>query len=248
MQNIKKILLILLITIASKSYATFYTLEYPPFSCLHEQSAKGISIHFIKEIFKLTDIKEDIAISNWENALEKAKKQEIDGIFPAIKTKNREDFLIFPNESIFTEEIITIGDKDEVIKVENNIEELKGKKICSGKGYSLGKIIDELSSNNKIIREDEDNITNCITKLLNKDADFFIADKLIAAVTLMKSGAKAESLYTSKKVIESTPNYLAITKKSKYTNKIREIEKVIAKLKKENFIKKIMTEDFKDCL
>ncbi len=248
MQNIKKILLFLSILVAGKSYATFYTLEYPPFSCLHEQTAKGISIHFIKEIFKLTNIKDDIVISNWENALEKAKRQEIDGIFPAIKNKNREDFLIFPNESIFTEEIIAIGDKDEVTKIENNIEELNGKKICSGKSYSLGKKIDELSSNNKIIRVDEEDINDCITKILKKDADFFIADKLIASITLMKSGAKAESLYTSKKVIESTPNYLAIAKKSKYANKIKEIEKVIAKLKKENFIRKIMTEDFKDCL
>ena len=64
-------------------------------------------------------------------------------------------------------------------------------------------------------------------KILNKDAHFFIADKLIAAITLMKSGAKAESLNTSKKVIESTPNYLAIAKKKKANMQIE-----LKKLKK----------------
>ncbi len=248
MQKVKKFILFISLFIAGKANAVFYTLEYPPFSCLNEQAPKGIAIHFIKEIFKLTNIKEDVVISNWENALEKAKKQEIDGIFPAIKTKNREEFLIFPNESIFSEEIIFIGNKDDVEKTETNISELNGKKICSGKGFSLGKHIDELTLNHKIIREDEEKVFNCVNKVLNKEVDFFIADKLIAAIALMHAGKKAESLFTSKKILESTPNYLAIAKKSKYINKIKEIENTIAKLKKENFIKKIMTEDFKDCL
>nr|BFD32939.1 hypothetical protein GTC16762_25570 [Pigmentibacter ruber] len=247
MLKIKILILLLLIWIKEQTFAAFYTLDYPPFSCSHEQATKGISIHFVREILKLVDIKEEIILGNWSVGLEKAKKNEIDGIFPAIKTKEREEYLIFPAEILFTENIVAIGKNSSEINTIDDISKLTGKKICTGKGFSLGNKIDNLIKQKKIIKVDETGVRNCLTSVLDNKVDYFLSDKLIAEFALIHFDDKDKILAISEKILDSTPNYLAFTKKSKYLKKIPEIELAIKKLKQENFIKQLMTKEFNDC-
>lgn len=248
MQNVKKVLFFIVLLFSESAYADFYTLDYPPYSCSPEQIPRGVSIHFLREVFKLTKINTNIVISNWDVALEKAKKQEIDGIFPAIKTNERTQFLTYTQEPLFTEEIVLLGKKEAVLNVEKEFNEIEGKTICSGKGFSLGSKIDELTSHKKLIRVDAANLKGCLKKIMDGSVDFLVADKLIAGITLKQFGAQEEQFYLSQKVIESTPNYLALSQKSFFINKIKDLDKAIKKLKQENYIKKLITEDFKECL
>ncbi|WGL59124.1 transporter substrate-binding domain-containing protein [Pigmentibacter sp. JX0631] len=247
MLKIKIFIFLFLSLLTKNSFAAFYTLDYPPFSCTHEQATKGISIHFVREVLKLVDIKEEIIIGNWSVGLEKAKKNEIDGIFPTIKTTERNDFLIFPKETLFTENIVAIGKNTPELNLIDDISKLAGKKICSGKGFSLGNKIDTLVKEKKIIREDETDVKFCLSSVLSNKVDYFLADKLIAEFALIHFENKENNLAIAEKILDSTPNYLAFTKKSKYIKKIPEIELNIKKLKQENFIKQLMTKEFKDC-
>lgn len=247
MLKIKILFLLLFTLIMEQALAAFYTLDYPPFSCTHEQATKGISIHFVRELLKITDIKEEIIIGNWAEGIEKAKKNEIAGIFPAIKTKEREEFLIFPTETLFTENIVAIGKNSSELNTIDDISKLTGKKICTGKGFSLGNKIDNLIKQKKIIKEEEKDVRNCLTSVLNNKVDYFLADKLIAEFALIHFNDKDKTLAISEKILDSTTNYLAFTKKSKYLKKIPEIELAIKKLKQENFIKQLMTQEFNDC-
>lgn len=247
---IKIYLLLLLPLLFSKNVFAkfkFYTLEYPPYSCLANGKVTGVAVVYVQEIAARLKIEAEITIVPWARALAQAQIGLIDGIFPSLQTKDREGYLFFPKQQLFQEEIVLVGRKASIDQLTGKLSDLRGKKICAGKGFSLGSAMDQGYANGEWLRIDREVSHDCLGVVQNGDVDFYATDKLTITAIRNNRPDKFKNLSISSVSYAVTPTYLAITKNSQLFSKAAEISLVIEDLQNSSSFQKVLAETLKAC-
>ena len=102
-------------------------------------SDRGICVDRIRQVFHNTDYEIQIDIVPWARALMLLEKKEVDGLFSALYDKQRENFAVYPTESLITSEWYFYGlDKNTYT---GNKEQLANLSVGGVRGYTYRSII-----------------------------------------------------------------------------------------------------------
>ena len=169
----------------------------------------------------------DISVLPWGRALINTSAGKVQGLFPTFKTSEREKFAIFMDEVLFDENIIAV--KNSVSHKKWSQDSFKNLTVCLVNNWSYGAKFDALVEQNsfagivhvKAARQ-------CLEILLLNRVDFWVNNEF--GVRYLAAIYEAEkNIHFEAKVIDSTPSYLAFSKKGKTTKE--EIAKLDAILK-----------------
>ncbi|WP_163834953.1 substrate-binding periplasmic protein [Spartinivicinus ruber] len=114
------VLAYLLSTFFSSVHAKTYTVglvDWPPFAYVDNQSIRGISVEIVQEVSKRTGITIKIVEFPWARLMVLLEGGKVDGIAFVAKNKERERYILYPEEPYYT--LTTVfyvrkGDRDQV--------------------------------------------------------------------------------------------------------------------------------------
>ncbi|SMF04739.1 substrate-binding periplasmic protein [Desulfovibrio gilichinskyi] len=210
----------------ARELLTLITDPFPPLYYQVDGENKGIYCEILDLTFKEMKIPYTLAFVPWERALRMAETQRSDGIPGTAKTKERDRFLIFPDEPISVIDIVVFHRKDDTFKFDG-ISSLAGKRIGTIDGYSYGK---EFDQSNLFSKEKVSSLKLNFLKLQAKRIDLVIAYKNVALYTLQSLNLTDQFSYSSLPVHRAAL-YLAFSKKPGYEQLAEEFSQTLRKIK-----------------
>ena len=216
--------------------------NFPPFSFREDNIVKGIDVDIVSELFKRLNIKVKIDLVPWKRLLYLTETGLCDGSFSLFKTNEREKFAIYADSIGIHYSSYYIFTKTGKAFNFNKITDLYGKTLALLAGFSISKEFDEAVKNNKIIIEEQSNLTSNIKKLLAGRVDGLVGQYEVTLYTLKKMNLLDKVTKLKKSLKEKRAAYFVISKKSKIKDKEELIKKINAVLKEmdaENIYEKI---------
>jgi polar amino acid transport system substrate-binding protein len=173
----------------------------------------------------------------WNRALEMAKQGNSDAVIGANKTKEREEFLIFPDEPITVEESALFAIPNGKFKFNGKAESIKGLRVGMGRGYSINKEFDE-AAKLKIFDVEEVNDIESALSMLDLGRIDAIAFNSFVAMSALKSGKhKAVKLVPE---LGKEYAYLAFSKKRNLKEVAEKFAKSMREMRKDGTYDKIL--------
>lgn len=146
--------LLLCSTIYAKSL-TLVTLESPPSEYSENNIAKGSNVDIVKEALKRIGYDVNIQFVPWKRALFMVEKGQADGVIDAAYTKERAQYMYYPEEEIYIEEWYAFKKKDANITLDKDFQNAKDIRLGITRGFSYGGKIQDAIDNNMFIFLDE---------------------------------------------------------------------------------------------
>jgi len=221
---------------------------WPPYNIGKTQIEEGIALEICKELFSRLSIKFSTRLYPWKRVLfylkegEESMGKKVDFTFPIIKTKEREEYLVF-SEAIISDRSVLLFNKkrkDGPIDWTGKIEDLKQYKFGVVYGYSYGKMFDNAFKNG--ILKTESNVTTeaNFKKLLSKRIDIIKGSETVALYNINKiPGAKGE-IISSNNAIEISYYRLGISRKSQLVSLLPNINRIIHEMINDKTINNII--------
>jgi polar amino acid transport system substrate-binding protein len=190
----------------------FATFDFPPFE--HEQDGKvqGMGVELVTEAMKRLGHTVDIKVYPIARALEETKTGQIDGVFTAYKTPEREAYLTYSHEVLIAQAMCLFVPKDSKITYDGNLCSLGTSKIGIINKMSYGKIFDGAAKDGTLKDFEPSNDTALnIKKLLANRTDIIISSRL-AALYFAKTLGVQDQIRELVPPVETVPSYLAFTR------------------------------------
>ncbi|MFT7388332.1 MAG: polar amino acid transport system substrate-binding protein [Candidatus Endobugula sp.] len=224
----------------------FPTDPWPPFILGVEgsESTEGIGTELIQAIFKRIDnVTVKIPLVPWKRALNSVELGKADAIPLLYKTEKREVIMDFTDPLFSSLDLVWYSKNYFPNGLEwETVDDFSPYTMGIASGYSYSKDIDQAIIDKKIIEVKGKNITQLLRMLAGGRVDVVIANKVVGTA-LIKKYFKNRNIVSMKKPIAEDDNYIAFSKKTSARDLIPKINEIIADLKKEGLIEKIIYGD-----
>ena len=210
--------------------------EYPPYQYIENGKVAGIHKEIVEEAAKKLGIKLEIISVPWPRAIQMVKTGKADGIFSIFKTKEREEYLYFPQYGISKVKNVFITYKDSGIKYSGDLKQMKNITIGMLRDNSYGEKFDKADF---LIKEDSKTSENLLRKIILKRNKVGIMNYEVAKYYLNKIGEeeKIEYLYP---FVSEAEMYIAFSKKRQSSKENAEkFSKELAKIRESGLCEKI---------
>ncbi|MFW5498208.1 MULTISPECIES: substrate-binding periplasmic protein [unclassified Maridesulfovibrio] len=214
---------------------TFATDPFPPYYYKDAGVDKGLQVELAKAVFGKMHTRFDIKFLPWKRALLMAESGKVDGIFGLRKTKERQRWLIYPEEPLM---LITtsIFKRIEDPFVYTGIPSLEGKQIGTTKGYTYGIKFD----NSTLFHRDEvKDLRHNFLKLMAGRVDL-VAGYLTVGNHILKSMNLEDKIVACPIAIHTTPLYIGFTRKPGNGKISQEFSIILKEFKKSKECEEIM--------
>jgi polar amino acid transport system substrate-binding protein len=199
--------------------------DWAPIMYKDGNNISGIGPNLTRAIFKEMGLNVKIVYAgSWDVVLEKAKHGELDVIVGLYKTEEREEYLCF-SEPYATDPVVLFLNENNLFDY-NKKEDLVGKKGVATVGDSYGQEIDDFIVAENLNISRVSNPEEAFKRLQDGKVDYFIysayaGDRVIAEKKLLG--------FEKSKIVSSQPFYIGVSKKSKYADRIPEINAALKK-------------------
>jgi two-component system sensor histidine kinase EvgS len=157
--------------------------DWKPFHFLDRQgNSQGIANDYLQLISKYTGLKYRVISDEWQNNLDKIKKNEIYILGSVYKTEERKTYLSFSKPYFEALDYFFIRDNLRV----NSLADLEGKRLAIPKGYEYREIIEKHFP--KIIISDVNTFDEAIDAVLENKADILFDTNGMLIYTLELKG------------------------------------------------------------
>lgn len=194
----------------------FVTFHYPPLEyATDSQNGAGGIVEIVKQVMDNLGNQVTVKAYPWTRALKMVRTGEVDAIFTAYKTPDRENFMEYSNEVLFPQSVYFYKRKGDTTTFNGNLNSLKAKKIGVVSTISYGQIFESNKPHLQLDRAT--NLEHSFNKLLKKRIDLVPSDLNVAEHTLKKLGLSDEIIRLPVK-LESVPSFIAFSKKRNLTD------------------------------
>lgn len=201
--------------------------QFPPYYYEKNGQQLGLFCDLIALTFKKMNTPVKISFTPWKRALVMAKNNITDGIMGILKTKERQEWLIYADEPISTTQIVIFYRNGEDFKYKD-IESLSGKHVGVIRGYYYGSAF---MQSNLFAREEVDSLNLNFRKLLAGRVDLVAAFKSVGLHVLDKMGLSGKISFSPVPVFQSDL-YLTFTQKEKHKILARKFSEALREIKK----------------
>lgn len=207
------------------------TIDYPPYIYAADQNLQGISIDLLSTLLTETNIKAEINIYPWKRALRLVEAGELDAVFPALKTLERERYLQFMDDVFYEEHVSAFYLNGNAYTYDAGLHFLKGSRVCLQRGFSVGEKMDQFFSAGHAIKVQVSEQTDCV-RLMEKNAiEFYISDRLSGELAIKKMNLHHRILPLSE-AIQRTPTYIAFSRHHPRTQLFKAMNEKLRTLQK----------------
>ncbi|MGH1463297.1 MAG: substrate-binding periplasmic protein [Neptuniibacter sp.] len=209
-------------------------LEAPPYVILGEQdNVSGILVELIQQALEPIGIQPVFKISNWPRAFETVKNGHADAIIPTIKSADREEYFVFPNEPLIILKMVLLKNSSRSIDFNGDVRELDHLRIGKIRKARVAPDFDTAVASGKLLLVEERTTFGLLALGVARGRlDLMAGDELMSLW-----GAAANGVIKDIEPIEphlaKVPVYLAISKQSPYSTKIEQISEALAATKQD---------------
>ncbi|HAS90579.1 MAG TPA: ABC transporter substrate-binding protein [Desulfovibrio sp.] len=204
----------------------FATDSFPPYYYEEDGTPKGIQYELAKTVFNKMDTQIKIKFLPWKRAILIAETGKVDGIFGVIKTKERQKWLIYPEEPLMLVTVTIFKRADDPFTY-TGVSSLKGKTVGIIKGYSYGEAFD----NSTLFKKEEvKSIDQNFRKMLVDRVDL-VAGYSVVGKHILKSMNLEDRIVSSQQAIHVTPIYVTFTRKPGHLRISEEFSRILKEYK-----------------
>jgi len=230
---------ILLMLVAPTSAALkLVTLEYPPYIETSSGEVDGLAVQVVRSVFAQLSIPIEIEVLPWGRAISYVENGQADGIFTAFKTPERETFADYSNEVLFDQNIRMIRLRSSLLHWSQH--EIERWSVCVVSNVSYGNWLDSMIKQEKfrqVFRVTTQE--QCVRMLLSGRADYWVSNEY-GAKSIAADLQVLASLHFIEPPIESTPSYIAFSKRRRHTQLINDIDEILKSMKEDGRYQKII--------
>lgn len=214
---------------------------WPPFVSgrLGEEATSGIAIDLATEIFgRMDDVTVKFPLVPWKRALREVRDGTKDGILLLLKTEEREQYMAYTDAVVSSSNLIWYSEDRFPQGFQwTDLEELKQYTVGTTRGYSYGAAVDEAlaASDQTVIMAPT--VAHLFTMLARGRLDLALANDFVGAALAEDAGTK---IHAAKRPTGTDVFHIAISKKSDASDLMPELNRIIAQLKKEGFMDKLL--------
>lgn len=176
----------------------------PPYEYLENGVAKGLNVDIIRSVCKKIGVTPVFREYPWSRAMHMVKNGEVDAIFSLYKTKEREEFLLFPTHPLNDETNVIIVPKESVLRA-GSLDDMKKWRVGVVQDYSYGEKFDNYAA---IYKEASTDNEQLLRKLEGGRLDAVVINKKV--FFSLKADEKFKIIYT----VNTEALYVAFSKKS----------------------------------
>jgi polar amino acid transport system substrate-binding protein len=216
------------------------TWEYPPYIIKDGDSAKGLTIEIVNEVFKRIEQPISIEFVPTARAINMVTNGSADGSFTLKKTPERENSLLFPNETIIGQDYVFFVQIDSKVEYTGEFSSLSKATIGVLNQASFGQVFDAAAKNGEFGKLDiASDYYTLFRKLLIGRNDAIICSKLVGIAILKELGG-IDKVKISGPPTESAFSYLVFTKVKDLTAVAKAFDKALATMKEDGTYDKII--------
>lgn len=218
----------------------FATLEYPPYIVQAGDSAQGLTIDIVNEVFKRIGREVKYEFYPIARGLAMVADGTVDGFFTLKKNADRELVMLFPKETVVSQDYVFFVPKDSKLEFDGNFTSMANASIGVVAATSYGARFDTAAKNNEFRKlESSADYDTTFKKLLAGRMDAVICSKFVGLAVLKKMGG-ADKVRVSGSPVETVPSFLAFTKKKDYSDLAAAFDQTIAAMRQDGTIDRIM--------
>lgn len=217
--------------------------DWKPYGYYHEGTAQGFEIDIFREVAKRMGVTVEFINCPWKRCLKMIEKGKADVLISALKTAEREEYMIFPSEPISKSETALFTKKDApLIGFNGGAEYLKGLKVGVTSGFSYG---DSFDKDEGIIKL-EARSTEQVVKMFMVGRSDLIIGNIAVINSITKELEDAPALQPLFPLVHSNELYAAFSKKVVDSSLVSRYSKVLAEFKQtEEFQRILKTHSFR---
>ncbi len=189
----KRILITMLAFSTNAVLAQNYKLvteDYPPFEYKENGKAMGMDIEILDAVKAKAGIDLSIEFLPWNRALDQVQKGTADGIFSMLKNAEREAFLQFPAQPLYTSRTVIFAHESFAGDIKS-LDDLKGQTVGVVLGNSYGKSFDSATHFTKDGAADQDTM---MKKFISGRSKLVITSEEVGQYQLKNLGGKGRVL------------------------------------------------------
>ncbi|WP_295898641.1 ABC transporter substrate-binding protein [uncultured Vibrio sp.] len=219
------------------------TLDYPPYSYQDGNQIEGIATQVVREAFNRINQPISIQVLPWSRALHYIKIGKADAIFTAFKNDERESFADYSKEVLFDQNITFLTTKDNDTEYDGDFKTISQKTICVVNKISYGVRFDQ-AIKGRILKSivTTNSAKQCARMLAAGRVDMWVNNQY-GAMELAKSLSYLSKLKVLEPPVQSTPSYIAFSKK-RNLNDVRDKFDVAIKEMKQDGTFSALIEDY----
>ncbi|CED71107.1 putative exported protein [Aliivibrio wodanis] len=220
------------------------TLDYPPYITQNNDQLDGVAVRLITHIFQQMSTPMTIEILPWGRAISSVENGSADAIFTAFKTPSREKFADYSKEILFNQTIRIIRSKSSTVNWEKS--RIGEYRLCVVNNVSYGSWFDSMLDKKQFKAVYKvDFAEQCVLMISSKRADFWVNNELGARFISANMGV-TNKLHLEEPPVESTPSYIAFSKKNQHIKLINNFDQILNSMKKSGTYQKIIDEYFNE--
>ncbi|MEG3617139.1 transporter substrate-binding domain-containing protein [Magnetovibrio sp. PR-2] len=201
-------------------------LSAPPYVFLDDQSnPKGILVEKITRALDRLGIKPVFEINNWSRAFRRVKNGDIDAIIPALKSPDREAYLVYPKNPIALFNMMMakhVSDPRQTVE----LNDINGLTVGRIRGARVTPAFDEALQAQKFDLAERATFGQLALGVAHQRLDYAVGPEL-----MLMWGAGERGVLRNLSFLEPSlgqgPVYLAISKHSQFVLKVEEISESI---------------------
>ncbi|NRD73190.1 transporter substrate-binding domain-containing protein [Shewanella sp. VB17] len=226
--------------------------EYPPFMFTNTDTntMDGKVINVVEAVFKRMEQQIELRIVPWSRGLKLLREGKADGVIEIFKNAERQTYLDFSHVSLMNEVVSFFVVEDSKIRFDGDLAQLSQYHFGARQDYSYGSefdgaVTDKVISNLSLYVE----LERLLLELCTGELDIVIGERHVVAYreSLLK-GLKTHSIKRCKKIkelspsVQSTPAYIAFSKKRELIDIRDNFDKILTKMKQDGSYQKIIDE------
>jgi polar amino acid transport system substrate-binding protein len=225
----KRLVVALIALIASGKLAhadhfSLATLEFPPYEFQEDGKARGIAVDVVTEAMRRLGHTVEVRVYPWARALDAARSGDVDGLFTAYKTPDREAFLDYSGETLVPQIVSLFVVEGSPIRFDGSLSKLAGSSFGIVNQLSYGKVFDQAMQDGTLKKLEKTNDTALSAKMLVAGRfDILVSNKYVALYNFKKLGIQGK-IRELTPVVEDVPSYIAFTKTRDLNNVRRDFD------------------------
>lgn len=180
------LLLVAKTALTQERMITIATPEIKPYAYLdNNRQNQGLFVDYFEKVSEHEALKFNIIIMPWARAIEEVKQGRIDALLPTLYNKEREHFLIYPNQpfALLSQDVL-IKRKDDPFTLDNTPNDTSQRILAKVRSMAVNKSFAKLAARPNIATFETKDISSALKMLKQRRIDLFITDRKIAENTI----------------------------------------------------------------
>ncbi len=210
--------------------------SWEPYGYVENNQAIGFELDIFANIIKMMNLEVEFNERPWKRCLFMVEHGLADVVISALKTPEREGYMIYPEEFISISKTALFTTTDQEIQLSKSYESLRDYTIGVTAGFAYGT---EFDSANFLKKDENTTTAGIVTKLMMGRYQLGIGNIAVISSIAQKQGVR-DKIHFLKPMVHSQKLYAAFSRKKNHQDLIDKFSKILTSYKVTQRYKEIL--------